>query len=326
MKHILFYLLLVLSFNGFTMDIINEYATIVKTEKDTTLKKGQSKLIISIFDLQTGEPIKNVEVNLDTNTFIGKTNANGIIKAQVQSGDQRRFCADTPLKNSLVTYFTFSSQFIYTIQVRMNSKKTVPIPNEIRYETVEKPVIYLYPTKKQKINVQVKPKDEFLFTYPKYEKNGWDIVSNPNGKIEYQNKTFNYLFWEGIGSKLYQFDTTTGFNVKSDTLISFLENTLTSVGLTTEEQADFITYWAPRLQQNEFNFIHFDFNDDYTTKVAELIVTPKPDHIIRIFMTYHKVTEFNNSLQPQIIPTYERGGFTVIEWGGSHYPTNKIKI
>jgi len=320
MKTILFYCLSLLSFSAYSKLEIIDYAKIVSYEKDTTLKVGQSKLLITITNSQTGERFENVKIHLDTNTYIGKSNANGELFAMVLSGN-KRFCADTPLNSSVITQFNFSSQYVYTIQVSITPTVITTDP-VIIYDVVEKPVIYLYPTEKTKINIQVKPKDEFLFTYPKYTENGWTVIAKPNGDLSYNNRSYNYLFWEGVGSKYYNFNTSTGFIVKSDTLVEFFENSLTQLGLSTKEQADFITYWAPRLEQNTYNFIHFDINDDYSKHVAELIVTPQPETIIRVFMTYHSTSE-NDSTITQNLPTLKRKGFTVVEWGGSIFNIEK---
>lgn len=68
-------------------------------------------------------------------------------------------------------------------------------------------------------------------------------------------------------------------------MISFLEEKLTLAGLNSKEQADFITYWVPRLTQNEINFVRFEFNEE-CNRYAELEITPKPDHLVRFYMVW----------------------------------------
>ena len=182
----------------------------------------------------------------------------------------------------------------------------------------DKPVIYLYPTKKQAINVKVTPKTDFLFTYPEYPTTGWDIVAYPSGKIDYENRTYNYLFWEGTYPTIIEENVRTGFIVNSDTLIQFFENTLTTIGLNNLEQADFITYWVPRLMENQLNLIHFHFNEDVEQHIAKLEIQPAPNSLIRIFMTAHGVDE-KESIISQRIPWFKRKDYTVVEWGGSYH-------
>jgi len=89
---------------------------------------------------------------------------------------------------------------------------------------------------------------------------------------------------------------------------------LTLAGLNSREQADFITYWGPRLLQNEFNYIRFEFNDA-CNQFAELNITPKPNQVYRIYITWRKSTGNETKIAQKIIPL-KRSGFTVLEWGG----------
>ena len=104
-----------------------------------------------------------------------------------------------------------------------------------------------------------------------------------------------------------------GFVVKGSDSAEFLRETLSQMGLTPKEYNEFIVYWAPKLQENEYNKIYFA-EDDYTDK-AKLEINPKPDSILRVFMVYEKADE-NTVLPKQEIKPFERKGFTVVEWGG----------
>jgi hypothetical protein len=203
------------------------------------------------------------------------------------------------------------------MKVWMTATKNIPInlDNE-KIRVASKPVIYVYPTKEQAVNINVTPLNGFSFTYPSYSKNGWNVTAHPNGNIICNDKHYNYLFWEGPLIDISEFDLTNGFYVHSDTVVQFLEHTLTKVGLTDTEQADFITYWAPQLILNDLNFIHFDFNEGYKKLIAQLEVTPKPETLIRVFMMFKPASKVQQT-KPQIIPKVNRKGFTVVEWGGS---------
>ena len=109
-------------------------------------------------------------------------------------------------------------------------------------------------------------------------------------------------------------EITEGFVVKGSESATFLSNTLKKMGLTPKEYNEFIVYWAPILEQNEYNKIYFA-GDEYTSQ-AKLNITPKPDSVLRIFMIYEKA-DVGTVLPPQEIKTFERNGFTVVEWGGS---------
>ncbi len=132
------------------------------------------------------------------------------------------------------------------------------------------------------------------------------------------NATYNYLFWEAKSTNSIDISQVkTGFFVKNDEVISFLEEKLTEAGLTSQEQADFITFWAPRLNQNKLNFIHFMFNQT-CNRLAELNISPTPDNIYRIYILWSKVDE-EFEIDEQKIIRANREGFTVIEWGGQHH-------
>ena len=174
-----------------------------------------------------------------------------------------------------------------------------------------KPVIYLYPEKEQEVNVKLDLDGKFTFTYPEYN-NGWNVTAKPDGTIISDGKEYSYLFWEGL-MPTFKPDFKEGFVVKGSESAEFLRETLSQMGLTPKEYNEFIVYWAPKLQENEYNKIYFA-EDDYTDK-AKLEINPKPDSILRVFMVYEKADE-NTVLPKQEIKPFERKGFTVVEWGG----------
>ena len=79
------------------------------------------------------------------------------------------------------------------------------------------------------------------------------------------------------------------------------------------EAEEFIVYWLPLMEHNAFNLIAFQ--DDAYTDTAKLTITPAPDTECRIFMAYIPLEEAVE-IAPQELPTFERSGFTVVEWGG----------
>ena len=174
-----------------------------------------------------------------------------------------------------------------------------------------KPVIYLYPQKEQEVNVKLDLDGKFTFTYPEYN-NGWNVTAKPDGTIISDGKEYSYLFWEGL-MPTFKPDFKEGFVVKGSDSAEFLRETLSQMGLTPKEYNEFIVYWAPKLQENEYNKIYFA-EDDYTDE-AKLEINPKPDSILRVFMVYEKADE-NTILPKQEIKPFERKGFTVVEWGG----------
>ncbi|MCI5892988.1 MAG: copper amine oxidase N-terminal domain-containing protein [Clostridiales bacterium] len=174
-----------------------------------------------------------------------------------------------------------------------------------------KPVIYLYPEAETKVDVKLDISGEFGFTYPEYN-NGWSVTAKPDGTVICDDKEYSYLFWEGTMPN-FKPDFKEGFVIKGSDSAEFLRNILAEMGLTPREYNEFIVYWAPKLQENEYNKIYFA-GEEYENE-AKLNITPKPDSILRVYMVYEKAEE-NTVLPPQEIKPFERKGFTVVEWGG----------
>ena len=177
-----------------------------------------------------------------------------------------------------------------------------------------KPVIYLYPEEKTDVHVELELiGSELSTTYPKYN-NGWDVTAYPDGKLV--NKTdgtnHKYLFWDSVNCST-RFDMSEGFCVAGSDTEDFLKEKLTYMGLTEEEMNEFIVYWLPKMEHNAYNLIAFQ-GDAYTDS-AKLEITPSPDSLCRIFMVYAPL-EKAVDIEPQQLRTFERNGFTVVEWGG----------
>lgn len=179
-----------------------------------------------------------------------------------------------------------------------------------------KPVIYLYPEKTTDVSVQVDV-DKFTKTIPAYGKNGWTVKASPNGTLyNYADQqTYPYLFWEGQESN--GVTPTQGFSVKRDNLETFLNESLTKLGLNSTELKDFKEFWLPRMLENNQQYFMISFlGTSEFNKVAPLTITPAPNTLIRVFMYYHP-TNTDYKLTPQKLTTLPRKGFTVIEWGGT---------
>ncbi len=197
--------------------------------------------------------------------------------------------------------------------------KTVQDDNRtptIRYEVyADKPVIYLYPEQETDVHVELELTEaELSTTYPKYN-NGWDVTASPDGSLlnKADGTHHKYLFWDAANCRT-RFDFSKGFCVAGKDTESFLKEKLTYIGLTEEEMNEFIVYWLPLMEHNKYNLITFQ-GDAYTNS-AKLSITPTPDSLLRVFMAYVPLEE-KVDIEPQQLETFERKGFTVVEWGGS---------
>ena len=175
-----------------------------------------------------------------------------------------------------------------------------------------KPVIYLYPEKEMQVSVDLTLDGKLTCTYPAYS-NGWNVTATPDGTLTDTNgKTYNYLYWEG--ETYAQYDMSKGFCVKGEDTAVFLEDALAKLGLNRREANEFIVYWLPQMEQNPYNII--SFQTDAYTNAAELKVSPEPDTLIRVFMSWKKADSYI-SLPEQGFSAVQRSGFTVVEWGGT---------
>ena len=179
--------------------------------------------------------------------------------------------------------------------------------------TNEKPVIYLYPEQVQEVYVQLELDGEFTCTYPEYD-NGWKVKAYPDGTLRDQvtGKEYNYLFWEGTSGTGY--DLSRGFVVEGKDTAEFLEEKLAYLGLNERESNEFIVYWLPRMEKNNYNLI--TFQGEKYTEHAKLKISPEPDSILRVFMAYKPIDKPVDIPEQELEP-FEREGFTVIEWGGA---------
>lgn len=183
----------------------------------------------------------------------------------------------------------------------------------------DKPVIYLYPEKETDVHVELELTEADLSTtYPKYN-NGWDVVAYPDGTLlnKADGTHHKYLFWDAVNCRT-RFDFSKGFCVAGSDTESFLKEKLTYMGLTEQEMNEFIVYWLPLMEHNAYNLISFQ-GEAYTNS-AKLNITPTPDSMLRIFMTYVPLDNAVD-IEPQQLETFERNGFTVVEWGGTEIKT-----
>ena len=176
----------------------------------------------------------------------------------------------------------------------------------------EKPVIYLYPETETRVTVKLDLSGELTCTYPDYD-GGWTVTAAPDGTLtDEHGRTYNYLYWEGEVAN--GFDFSKGFCVAGSDTAAFLEDALDRLGLTRREANEFLVYWLPRMQDNPYNLIAFQ--QEAYTESAKLTVSPQPDSVLRVFMAWKPLAR-PVDVPAQILPGFERRGFTLVEWGGA---------
>ena len=204
-------------------------------------------------------------------------------------------------------YGFMQEELYYNIETGETRTKELPMM------VYDKPVIYLYPEKEMDINVSFKNPNDITVSYPKYN-DGWNILAYPDGSLYDKDSKYYYaLYFEENGSHIINYDE--GFYVESDNAIEFLEEKLSLIGLNDKERNEMIMYWLPILESNKKSIVYFELTEE-RNKYNELIVNPKPDSVLRVSMHVKKVSK-KTSIKTQILPKFERKGFSVIEWGGT---------
>ena len=188
---------------------------------------------------------------------------------------------------------------------------------------LRKPVLYLYPEKEMDISVQLNFNLDIKLTtiYPKFngENKTWNVHAKPNGDIKINNKIYPYLFWEA--QSYHKIEMNEGFIVNDTNAEEFLENKLKLLGLNEKESTDFITYWLPVLIKNKLSLCSFQTEKFFNN--IKLNINPKPDTLIRIFLSIKKI-DSPIMIKEQKLEKNERKGYTVIEWGGTNFCSSLI--
>ena len=185
---------------------------------------------------------------------------------------------------------------------------------------VMKPVIYLYPEESTEVSVSIDFDGDLECTYPQYDPvEGWRVIADPDGHLYNLNddREYDYLFWDGTTYKdIDSFDN--AICVKGSDTAKFLEEYLEAAGLNSSEIDDFVSFWLPMMQKNNYNIISFP-TEEYE-EMAKLNVSPAPDTVIRVYMVFAGIDEpVDIPADHQIIMPEKvtRDGFTLVEWGGS---------
>jgi len=219
--------------------------------------------------------------------------------------------------NDAYEYFGSSSPVDLTQSkksLQLQKVTFVQTPTYSWYTPSCKPAIYLYPTKRERVNVRVETSGIFTLTIPDYSENGWNIIANPNGIIESEGQTFKYLYYESkIPDSLVKVPDK-GYVVTRSELPGLFNLILPKLGLATEERNEFNTYWLKALPYSPYYFVGV-MDKKSIDSIEPLIINPAPDSINRVRL-YFELLEKPKVVAEPIINTPERKGFSVIEWGG----------
>ena len=106
-----------------------------------------------------------------------------------------------------------------------------------------------------------------------------------------------------------------GFVIPREEVAGFFERMLPRLGLNERESKDFREAWLHRFHEAPYYFITF-LPRETIDRLAPLVVTPKPDAVIRVLMDFRPLWAREPVKAPDLPTPPERRGFTVVEWGG----------
>ncbi|RKY52977.1 MAG: hypothetical protein DRP93_07285 [Candidatus Neomarinimicrobiota bacterium] len=177
---------------------------------------------------------------------------------------------------------------------------------------VDKPNIYLYPTKKTRMTVSLDLPEGGKVTesIPDYPKKWKNIRVKPDGTI---NNKYDFLFYEADLPGNWQYNE--GWIIAQKELKFFFEMNLRDYGFNKKEIADFIEYWIPRLKDKPY-YIMYPQHTAKINSIVPLKINKNVDSLLRLFY-FIEGSDNNMSLKKTQIPDFKRNGFVVTEWGVS---------
>ena len=182
-------------------------------------------------------------------------------------------------------------------------------------EAIVKPIIYLYPEEDTNISVVLKKPDSITCSYPKYT-DGWNVFAKTNGDLVDLDTGRNlYSLYYECDKEVEHKMTNEGFVVKGEDSAKFLEEKLEVLGLNEREAEEFIVYWLPILEKNNYNYIRFANNEEIILNMP-ISVNPAPDTVIRVLMITKPLDKYVE-VNEQHLDKVERNGYTLVEWGGT---------
>lgn len=297
------------SFNG-EMDYPEETGGTIQSYEEYFNLEKQYQLANSVFEEKDFEKNDYIYYIMKINDCSEEVSAkslkiaNEIVTVTYQVKRSCEYCVSMP-------YI-----FFIPIEKNLNIKEVIAdyyYEGEDCYVTVDKPILYLYPTEDTYVKVKLANDKNIITSYPDYQ-NGWEILAKENGDLYDSNGKYYYaLYWDEKSNN--QIDFNTGFYVTKENAIPFLEEKLSIIGFNDRERNEFIMYWLPKLENNKKSLVYFELTKERETN-NKLIITPQPTSLLRVNMHIKKV-EKEIEIPEQIFTTFERKGFTVVEWGGT---------
>ncbi|MBR5090505.1 MAG: hypothetical protein IK093_13835, partial [Ruminiclostridium sp.] len=175
---------------------------------------------------------------------------------------------------------------------------------------VYKPNIYLYPEEETPFTATFGTPELLTVTDPDYGE-GWSGTAMPDGTLYIGEDEYGFLFYESLTRpELYQYSE--GYLIPADDRESTFRAILSGYGLNETEINDFCEFWCEKLDEGA-DYAMYPQTCEYVDEAMPLAVTPEPDTVFRIWFAFVKDDTPASEAKPE---TFERNGFTAVEWGG----------
>jgi hypothetical protein len=177
---------------------------------------------------------------------------------------------------------------------------------------VYKPNIYLYPTERSQISVNLTfPNGGKIITSIPFYGDGWVVDVDTSGFI---NNEYNYLFYESEQPDVWQLNE--GWIIRRSDLKTFFSDNMLSHGFNGREIKDFTDYWIPRLINSDYYEIYPQESDIIET-VIKLKISRIPDNTLKLFYVIKGASNDSDAKinMPAECNQFKRSGFCVAEWG-----------
>jgi len=194
--------------------------------------------------------------------------------------------------------------------IAYNGNETDSISKRIHDDiTVFKPNIYIYPLYQSSlcVNISFPMGGKIIESIPKYG-DGWCVNVDTAGKIDNQ---YNYLFYESKQPNIFQYNK--GWCVAQADLKVFFERNMALYNFSSSEIKDYIDYWIPLLNGNNYYRIYPQTNE-IVDQTIRLDFSIQPNHIYRLFYGVIGADEYSKIEAPYIEP-FKRIGYYIVEWG-----------
>jgi len=177
-------------------------------------------------------------------------------------------------------------------------------------ELVDKPAVYIYPETPGEFEVTLGLGRgvQLIASDPVYGE-GWSVYVAEDGRID---DAYDYLFYE-LSTPRPDLPAE-GWCLDGTRIEDELDALADQCGLNANETVEFVDYWSDRLPDNP-HWLAYPVFDTDLDRWATLDVTPVPESVLRVWV-FFVPSQTARDLPAPVLPTCNREGTTVIEWGG----------